>query len=155
MAALVAAADVLALGEPEVWEHSSELASGKKGEDEGADREATTGTQPSLEADQEEEEEEEEEEDEREEEEDVLTDATTGAQPSLEAACRMDRMLSSASTAAAAWLPQALDDTLWEEDDDEGFSGWTPWSPASFEMTENRSSGTPSTMTMRVGISSQ
>mmetsp|Transcript_57504 Transcript_57504/g.153621 ORF Transcript_57504/g.153621 Transcript_57504/m.153621 type:complete len:217 (+) Transcript_57504:71-721(+) len=59
MAALVAAADVLALGEPEVWEHSSELASGKKGEDEGADREATTGTQPSLEADQEEEEEEE------------------------------------------------------------------------------------------------
>jgi len=139
-----------ALSQQMCWTWHTRDAATVRGPFPGSSTALATLSEPALK-----EEEEEEEEDEREEEEDVLTDATTGAQPSLEAACRMDRMLSSASTAAAAWLPQALDDTLWEEDDDEGFSGWTPWSPASFEMTENRSSGTPSTMTMRVGISSQ
>jgi hypothetical protein len=80
--------------------------------------------------------------------------ASSGTQPSLEAAHKVDRMLSSASTAAATWLPPALDDTLWGEDDnDEGFFGWTPWTPASFKMAEDKASGTASTMP--VGGSSQ
>jgi len=73
------------------------------------------------------------------------------AQPSPEAFGKLtlQRMLSSASTTAAAWIPPALDDSLWAEDDDddEGFSGWTPWTPASFTMTEDtpKTSDTPST----------
>jgi hypothetical protein len=62
------------------------------------------------------------------------------AQPSPEAAGKLHRLLSSASTTAASWIPPALDDSLWAEDDDdddEGFSGWTPWTPASFKMTED------------------
>jgi hypothetical protein len=79
---------------------------------------------------------------------------SSGTQPSVEAAGKVDRMLSSASTDAAAWFPPTLDDTLWgEDDDDEGFSGWTPWTPASFKMTEDKSSGTPSAMP--VDITSQ
>jgi len=89
-----------------------------------------------------------------EEEEAAESDESSGTQPSPEAARKLDRMLSSASTTAAAWLPTALDDTLWgEDDDDEGFSGWTPWTPASFKMTEGKSSVTASTMP--VGVSSQ
>ncbi|CAK0869001.1 unnamed protein product [Prorocentrum cordatum] len=129
MAALLASAGALAFQEQELREHSAELESWDQ-------------------------EEEEEDEGDEEEEEEVHTDATSGTQPSLEAAHDVDRMLGSASTVAAAPLPPTLDDTLWEEDDDdEGFSGWTPWSPASFKMAGVKSSGTPSTRP--VGISSQ
>lgn len=66
------------------------------------------------------------------------SEESPGAQPSPEG--KLQRLLSSASTTAAAWIPPALDDSLWAEDDDddddEGFSGWTPWTPASFKMTE-------------------
>ncbi|CAK0848028.1 unnamed protein product [Prorocentrum cordatum] len=81
------------------------------------------------------------------EEHDAATKAeeSTGARPSPEAASKLHRMLSTASTTAAAWVPPALDDSLWaEDDDDEGFSGWTPWTPASFTTAEGKTSDTPS-----------
>jgi len=90
-----------------------------------------------------------------EEEEVARSEKSSSTQPSLEleAAHKLHRMLSSVST-TAMWSPPSLDDSLWaEDDDDEGFSGWTPWTPASFKMAEDQTSGTPSTMPE--GVSSQ
>lgn len=91
-----------------------------------------------------------------EEEEMATSEESSSAQPSTgsEPAHRMHRMLSSASAPAAAWHPPSLDDSLWaEDDDDEGLSGWTPWTPASFKMAEEEDSTSAAPMTTPVGTS--